>query len=195
MPGYPEVMDALQEKEGRAINTRLLRAARLRSMPSTIAGLDLLVLDAPHLYDRPGGPYVDAAGARLARQLAALRGAEPGRRRHRRRRRSPATQPDLVHAHDWQAALTLAYMRYGQAVGVPSRDHHPQLAFQGQFGAGIFRELGLPARGHGARRRRILRRCRLPQGRPADGLGDHHGQPDLCRRKSARRNSAWASTA
>ena len=54
-------------------------------------------------------------------------------------------QPDLVHAHDWQSAMTLAYMRYGKAVGVPSLITVHNLAFQGQFGAGIFGELGLPA--------------------------------------------------
>ena len=43
-------------------------------------------------------------------------------------------QPDLVHAHDWQAAMTLAYMRYGKAADVPSVMTVHNLAFQGQFG-------------------------------------------------------------
>ena len=41
--------------------------------------------------------------------------------------------------------MTLAYLRYGKAVGVPSLITVHNLAFQGQFGAGIFGELGLPA--------------------------------------------------
>ena len=41
--------------------------------------------------------------------------------------------------------MTLAYMRYGPAVGVPTVVTVHNLAFQGQFGAGIFGELGLPA--------------------------------------------------
>jgi starch synthase len=57
----------------------------------------------------------------------------------------PDYRPDLVHVHDWQAAMTLAYMRYGAAVGIPSVITVHNLAFQGQFGAGIFGELGLPA--------------------------------------------------
>ena len=108
------------------------------------AGRDLLVLDAPHLFDRPGGPYVDAAGMDWPdnwRRFAALgqagadiaAGAIEG------------WAPDLVHAHDWQAAMTLAYMRYGAAAGVPSVMTVHNLAFQGQFGAAIFGELGLPA--------------------------------------------------
>nr|WP_260854942.1 glycogen/starch synthase [Mesorhizobium amorphae] len=36
-------------------------------------------------------------------------------------------------------------MRYGKAVGTPSLITVHNLAFQGQFGAGIFGELGLPA--------------------------------------------------
>ena len=52
--------------------------------------------------------------------------------------------PDVVHVHDWQAALTLAYMRFGRAVGVPSVITVHNLAFQGQFGASIFPDLGLP---------------------------------------------------
>ena len=51
----------------------------------------------------------------------------------------------MVHAHDWQAALTLAYMRYGAAAATPSVMTVHNLAFQGRFGAGIFGELGLPA--------------------------------------------------
>lgn len=41
--------------------------------------------------------------------------------------------------------MTLAYMRYGKAVGTPSMITVHNLAFQGRFGAGIFGELGLPA--------------------------------------------------
>src|SRR5690606_17522150 len=102
------------------------------------------VLDAPHLFDRPGGPYGDSTGADWPdnwRRFSALSfagadiaaGAIAGYR------------PDVVHAHDWQAALTLAYMRYGQASGTPSVMTVHNLAFQGRFGAGIFGELGLPA--------------------------------------------------
>ena len=108
------------------------------------AGLALLLLDAPHLYDRPGGPYADAEGADHAdnwRRFAALcragadvaRGAVPGFR------------PDLVHAHDWQAAPTAAYLHY-EATPVPSVVTIHNLAFQGRFDAAVFPALGLPPR-------------------------------------------------
>ncbi len=75
-----------------------------RILSCEVAGLAVLLLDAPHLYDRPGGPYVGAGGydhpdnwarfAALGRAGALVgTGLVPGYR------------PDIVHAHDWQAAL------------------------------------------------------------------------------------------
>ena len=143
IPGFPQVMDAFKKRKA-VYQYPLLQGGKASVHAVKIAGLDLFVLDAPHLYDRPGGPYGNAAGADWPdnwRRFAALSqvggdiagGAISG------------YQPDLVHAHDWQSAMTLAYMRYGKAVGVPSLITVHNLAFQGQFGAGIFGELGLPA--------------------------------------------------
>jgi len=143
IPGYPQVMDAFKKKKA-AHQYPLLQGAKASVQAVELAGLDLFVLDAPHLFDRPGGPYGDASGGDWPdnwRRFAALSqvgadiaaGAISG------------YMPDIVHAHDWQSAMTLAYMRYGQAVGTPSMITVHNLAFQGQFGAGIFGELGLPA--------------------------------------------------
>ena len=52
--------------------------------------------------------------------------------------------PDIVHAHDWQAAMTLAYTRYGKAVTTPTVMTIHNLAFQGRYPAAIFGQLGLP---------------------------------------------------
>ena len=54
-----------------------------RVLAGAAAGLDLFAIDAPHLYDRPGNPYLGPRRARLAGQCAPLRGARAGRRRHR----------------------------------------------------------------------------------------------------------------
>ncbi|QKC84834.1 glycogen synthase GlgA [Mesorhizobium sp. NZP2077] len=143
IPGFPVVMDAFKKKKA-VYQYPLLQGGKASVYAVQIAGLDLFVLDAPHLFDRPGGPYGNASGADWPdnwRRFAALSqvggdiagGAISG------------YQPDIVHAHDWQSAMTLAYMRYGKAVGVPSMMTVHNLAFQGQFGAGIFGELGLPA--------------------------------------------------
>ena len=143
IPGFPVVMDAFKKKKA-VYQYPLLQGGKASIHAVQIAGLDLFVLDAPHLFDRPGGPYGNASGADWPdnwRRFAALSqagadiagGAISG------------YLPEIVHAHDWQSAMTLAYMRYGKAVGTPSMMTVHNLAFQGQFGAGIFGELGLPA--------------------------------------------------
>ena len=65
-------------------------------------GLDLYVLDAPHLYARDGGIYGDATGKDwpdnwlrfAALSMIAARIAEGA---------VEGWTPDIVHAHDWQA--------------------------------------------------------------------------------------------
>jgi len=120
-----------------------LFGGRARLVSATAGGLSLLVLDAPHLFDRDGGPYGDLSGrdwqdnwrrfAALGRAAADIAAGA-----------LQAWRPDLVHAHDWQAAMAIAYMRYGPASGLPSVITIHNLAFQGQFPASIFPWLGLP---------------------------------------------------
>ncbi|WP_170383424.1 glycogen synthase GlgA [Ruegeria atlantica] len=105
-------------------------------------GLDLLLLDAPQLFDRPGLPYTDPNGAdwpdnhlrfgALAQAAArvGLDGVE-------------GWIPDIVHAHDWQASLTPVYLKQsGQAVPKSVLTIH-NIAFQGRFGPHVLSELGL----------------------------------------------------
>jgi starch synthase len=107
--------------------------------------VEYLVLDAPDLFDRDGGPYTDAsANALITRQLAALRSAVPRGRQHRRRGHWRMDVPDIVHAHDWQAGLTPVYMKHGKAAATPTVMTVHNIAFQGQFGRRHFPELGLP---------------------------------------------------
>jgi starch synthase len=143
VPGYPQVMKAV-EKGAPLHQYPAMHGGKATIFAATSSGLDLLVLDAPHLFDRPGGPYGDSIGADWPdnwRRFSALSfaGADIAAGAIAKYR------PDIVHAHDWQAALTLAYMRYGPAAGTPSVMTVHNLAFQGRFGAGIFGELGLPA--------------------------------------------------
>ncbi len=143
IPGYPAVTGAFRKKKP-VLSYPALQGGKASVHAVRLAGLDLFVLDAPYLFDRPGGPYGDATGSDWPdnwRRFAALgqvgadiaAGAVEGYR------------PDIVHAHDWQSAMTPAYMRYGEAAATPSLVTVHNLAFQGQFGATIFGELGLPA--------------------------------------------------
>ena len=142
VPGYPAVMAHLGKAK---ILKRYdaLFGVRATLVSAKVDGLDLFVLDAADFFARPGGPYGDATGndwtdnwrrfAGLSRVGAGIaEGAVKGWR------------PDVVHVHDWQAAMTAAYMRFGPAHAVPKVVTIHNLAFQGRFDAEIFGELGLP---------------------------------------------------
>ncbi len=147
VPGYPAVLRAL------SVSEEAHRFADLFGGPARVlvgegAGLLLFVLDAPHLYERPGGPYAGPDGTDWpdnARRFAALGwvAAELGRGV------VPGFAPDLVHAHDWQAGLAPAYLHYGQErrPGTVMTVHN--LAFQGQFPAYLLGTLRLPPASYG----------------------------------------------
>ena len=142
VPGYPSVIKRLRGAETVCALTRL-PGGPARLLAGRAGGLDLFVLDAPHLFERPGGPYADADGrdwpdnamrfAALARAAASLgQGLLPD------------YAPEVIHAHDWQAGLVAAYLHYdgGPRPGVVMTVHN--LAFQGQFDPRLLTVLGLP---------------------------------------------------
>lgn len=140
LPGYPAVVKATT---GRAIHRwRDLLGTEARLLRGEIAGHPLIVLDAPQLFARDGGIYADRSGsdwpdnwrrfAALARAAVEIaRGGVKG------------LAFDILHAHDWQAALAAAYLRY-VAAPVKSVVTIHNIAFQGRFDAAIFDALGLP---------------------------------------------------
>jgi starch synthase len=142
LPGYPAVL----AKAGPT--SPLHHFADLFGGPANLltahaAGLDLLILDAPHLYARPGGPYADPQGRDWPdnpQRFAALSwaAAEIGRGI------LPGWRPHVLHAHDWQAGLAPAYLHYGasQRPGTILTVHN--LAFPGWAPASLLAELRLP---------------------------------------------------
>ena len=143
LPGYPAVLTALgKAKQVHAWPSLLGEPARL--VAGRIGGHALLAVDAPGLFRRDGGPYVDgngrdwadnglrfAAFSRAAADVAsgAVRGA----------------RFDIAHAHDWQAALSAAYLRFAPAGDAPpSVVTIHNMAFQGHFPRALFDRLGLP---------------------------------------------------
>ncbi|PNG27216.1 glycogen synthase GlgA [Methylocella silvestris] len=142
VPGYPAVMAQIEYAET-AIDAKPLYGAPARVLRGTAAGLDLFVLDAPHLYDRPGNPYLQADGRDFPDnpfRFAALcqTGRELGFGA------APGFLPDIVHAHDWQAGLAAAYLHYDgrERPGTVATIHN--LAFQGKYPAELLGALGLP---------------------------------------------------
>jgi starch synthase len=145
MPGYPAVMKALESSEVAYTSGNLFGGAA-RLLRGKAKGLDLFVLDAPHLYERPGNPYLGSDGKDWpdnSKRFAALSqiAADIGRGL------VADFVPDVIHCHDWQAGLVPAYARYGGGPKTVITVHN--LAFQGHFPASIFGTLGLPPKAFG----------------------------------------------
>ncbi|MBS7537841.1 glycogen synthase GlgA [Ancylobacter lacus] len=142
VPGYPAVMAALQDRQEAYYFEHLFGGAG-RLWSGRAGGLDVYVIDAPHLYDRPGGIYVDADGQDWgdnAIRFAALAAIGSGIGRGL----ISGFAPDVVHAHDWQAGLTPAYLHYAGGRRPASIITVHNIAFQGQFPAHLLDTLGLP---------------------------------------------------
>ncbi|NTJ44045.1 glycogen synthase GlgA [Agrobacterium larrymoorei] len=143
IPGYPAVKSAVTDAVKIGEFPDLL-GAQAEIFEAHHEGLDLLILDAPAYFDRPAGPYLDSTGKDFAdnwKRFAALSLAAA----EIAAGKLDGWQPDLLHAHDWQAAMAPVYMRYAQTPEIPSVLTIHNIAFQGQFGANIFSELSLPA--------------------------------------------------
>ncbi|TDH61337.1 glycogen synthase GlgA [Dankookia rubra] len=138
VPGYPAVLSAVGAAPVVLDLTDRFGPARLRR--AKVHGLDLLVLDAPQHFDRPGNPYAGPDG--VAWDDNGLRFAALG---FAAAKAATALGFDAVHAHDWQAGLAGAYLRLTAARRVPSVFTIHNLAFQGQFPPALFPRLGLPA--------------------------------------------------
>ena len=142
VPGYPGVLAALRDAEiVHAFADLCGGPARL--LAARAAELDLLVVDAPHLYARPGNPYVDPDGrdwpdnalrfAALAHCAVAVAGGGVA-----------GDPPDIVHAHDWQAGLVPALLHYRGAPRPRTVMTVHNLSFQGLFPRALLAAVGLP---------------------------------------------------
>ncbi len=108
-----------------------------------VAGVTVLALDAPHLFDRDGGPYGSPSGDWWdnPQRFAALSwiGARIAREG------LEGWKPDVLHAHDWQAGLAPAYLAYHGSGGVASVLTIHNIAFQGWAPSTLLTDLRLPA--------------------------------------------------
>ena len=109
-----------------------------------VEGTDLLLLDAPHLFDREGGPYSGPGGdwPDNPQRFAALCWAAADIARHGL---PDGWRPRVLHAHDWQGGLAPAYLAYGGKAGVASVITIHNIAFQGWAPAALLGALRLPA--------------------------------------------------
>ena len=128
LPGYPAVLKAVKSPSTlKVIDDCFGSSAQL--LASTHQELDLLILDAPHLYNRDHGIYLDNNGedwpdnierfAALSRVAADIANGLVD-----------DWQPDIVHCHDWQAGLTPYYMKVNNSKAKSIMTIH-NIAFQG----------------------------------------------------------------
>ena len=142
VPGYPAVTSVLKGAEPLHHYSKLF-GGQATLVAGTAAGLDLIVLDAPHLFDRPGNPYLAPGGGDWPdnwKRFAALNqvAADIGTGK------LDAFQPDVVHCHDWHAGLVPALLHYAKGPAAKSVMTIHNLAFQGIFPPAVFPFLGLP---------------------------------------------------
>jgi starch synthase len=142
VPGYPDVIKALPAP-AELLHLPFFFGGPARLLGGSHGDLDLLVLDAPHLFARPGNPYVTPDGkdwpdngvrfAALSRMAAEIgQGVDA------------SFLPDVVHAHDWQAGLVPAYLHRAHYRRPATVMTVHNLAYQGQFPHDMLDMFGLP---------------------------------------------------
>ena len=148
LPGLPAILDALQSARQVVDIGACFGALRVRLLLGRLAGSELpvYVIDAPHLYRRAGSPYQASDGSEwpdnlqrfaLLGWVAAHLAADDA---------DPDWVPEVVHAHDWHAAMACAYIADHRPTQAASVFTVHNLAFQGLFPQQDWPLLGLGAR-------------------------------------------------
>ena len=148
LPGYPAVLEAVQGARTIIDIGACFGALRVRLLLARMPGskLPVYVIDAPYLYRRDGSPYQNLQGEEwpdnlqrfaLLGWVAAHLAADDA---------DPLWVPDIVHAHDWHAALACAYMAEHGPTRAASIYTVHNLAFQGLFPMHDWPALGLGSR-------------------------------------------------
>lgn len=148
LPGLPAVLESVQGARTIIDIGSCFGALRVRLLLARMPGsrLPVYVVDAPYLYRRGGSPYQDSEGEEwpdnlqrfaLLGWVAAHLAADDA---------DPQWSPDVVHAHDWHAAMTCAYMADHAPTEAVSVFTVHNLAFQGLFPMHDWALLGLASR-------------------------------------------------
>jgi starch synthase len=148
LPGLPAILDAVQSARLVIDIGACFGALRVRLLLAHMPGshLSAYVIDAPRLYRRSGSPYQASDGSEWSDNLqrfallgwvAAHLAAEDG---------DPDWAPDIVHAHDWHAAMACAYMADHPPTPAASVYTVHNMAFQGLFSNHDWPMLGLSSR-------------------------------------------------
>ena len=148
LPGLPAMMDAVQGARTIIDIGSCFGALRVRLLLGRMPGskLPVYLIDAPYLYRRGGSPYQDSEGEEWADNLqrfallgwiAAHLAAGDA---------DPEWVPDIVHAHDWHAAMACAYIAEHTPTRAATVFTVHNLAFQGLFSMHDWPLLGTSSR-------------------------------------------------
>lgn len=142
LPGFPSVLKGLKKKTSSKSFEISGHTAKL-VQGVTDNGLSIIAFHAPALFNFEGNPYQLADGqdreGNGARYAAFSRvAADIAMGRHH----IPAF--DILHAHDWQAGLSCAYLSNEARETPPSVLTIHNLAFQGLFPKTLMADIGLP---------------------------------------------------
>lgn len=143
LPGFPTVLAGLKGKKTLAKLTDVGGKPGKLITGKTETGLSIIALDAPHFFNISGNPYLDEAGtdrakngqkfAAFSKISAQLAMGKIGRKKY-----------DVLHAHDWQAGLSAAYLKASGDSRVKTVLTIHNLAFQGLFPYSLMESLDLP---------------------------------------------------
>lgn len=150
LPAYPGLIDRLANPSV-VWSSDDVFGTSVRVVAGTIKGVkgspQLLLLDAPHFFDRHGSIYLGKDGkdwpdnpqrfAALSFVAASIAGAGL----------TDGWRPDILHAHDWQAGLAPTYMKQSRVKDVASVMTIHNIAFQGIAPATMLGTLRLPSSG------------------------------------------------
>jgi starch synthase len=152
LPGFPAIKKGVLKQKLVCDIGAVFGAGKaslwLGSMPSTdpASSVQAYVIDAPYLFDRVGNPYQTTDGsewpdnaqrfALLGWVAAHLAAGEL----------DDAWCPDVLHVHDWHAAMACAYLAMHPSTKTTTVFTVHNLAYQGLFDERDFHLTGLPAR-------------------------------------------------
>ena len=151
LPGLPGIIDAVLHAKRVCQIGPVFGAARVTllraQMPDT--HVPAYVIDAPFLYRRGGGPYQDRHGIEWADNLQRFGLLGWVAAQLAQGELDPDWRAEVVHAHDWHAAMSCAYLHAHPAQlpeGAASVFTVHNLAYQGLFPHDDWALLGLSSR-------------------------------------------------
>lgn len=141
LPAYPALSDLLKSSD-EVVSFKRFFGGSAKVVSATAQGIDLLLLDAPHLFDRPGNIYLDDSGKDWSDNHLRFAGLSHAGAQIAKKG-IDGWLPDAVSAHDWQAGLVPAYLKQMGGARPPVVMTIHNIAFQGLFDADVREEIGL----------------------------------------------------